>query len=67
MSNLDPFDSTNSVFTSVGLIFIAGAKITKTKLNQIVRNTGFNWLGGRHPMRESFGIVDVTDYRRRHE
>ena len=60
MSNLDPFDSTNSVFTSIGLIFTAGAKITKTRLNQITRNTGFNWLGGRHPMRESFGSVSVT-------
>ena len=60
MSDLDPFDSTKSIFTSVGLVFAAGAKLTKEKLNEVVRNTGFNWLGGRHPMRESFGVAVIT-------
>lgn len=57
MSDLNPFTST---FTRLGLSFIRGAKITKEQLNQIVNNTGFNWLGGRHPMREAFGEFVVT-------
>lgn len=56
MSDLTPF---TSVFTSAGLLLEAGAKVTMGILNKVVRNTGFNWMGGRHPMRESIGVLDV--------
>ena len=48
-----------SMFTTVGLVLSAGTKITREILNKVSNNTGFNWLGGRHPMRESFGIAEV--------
>ena len=57
MGDLSPFTST---FTTVGLLVSAGTKITRAILNQVAENTAFNWLGGRHPMRESFGITTVA-------
>ena len=57
MSNLDPF---NSDFTTDGLSITPAVKLTKSLLNKIVSNTGWNWLGGRHPMLESFGKLDFT-------
>ena len=63
MGNLTPL-STNPnerpVFTTAGLLLSEGAKITRDVLNTIANNTAFNWLGGRHPMRESSGVVTVT-------
>lgn len=54
---MNPF---TSAFTTAGLILAAGSKITMSMLNNIVNNTGFNWVGGRHPMRESLGIWAIT-------
>ena len=56
MADLTPL---TSVFTSAGLLLETGAKVTMEILNKVVDNTGFNWMGGRHPMRESIGILDV--------
>ena len=55
MANLDPL---NSDFTTEGLGLAPGVKLTKTLLNKIANNTGWNWLGGRHPMFEAFGKID---------
>ena len=57
MGDLLPLTST---FTTVGLLLSEGTKVTRDILNNIVNNTGFNWLGGRHPMRESFGMTTVA-------
>ena len=57
MSNLDPL---NSDFTTDGLSLLPGVKLTKSLLNKIVNNTGWNWLGGRYPMVEAFGKLDFT-------
>ena len=57
MANLNPF---NSVFTTLGILVASGTKVTMSILNQIVNNTGYNWLGGRHPMRESYGLSEIV-------
>ena len=56
MADLTPL---TSVFTQAGLVLAVGTKITIETLNKIVDNTGFNWLGGRHPMVEAFGITEI--------
>ena len=56
MADMNPF---SSVFTVAHMILDAGFKVTIDKLNELANNTGFNWLGGRHPMRESFGVLTI--------
>ena len=59
MGNLNPLQIPQLTFKTAGLLLSAGTKITRSIINDIAENTAFNWLGGRHPMRESFGVTSA--------
>ena len=50
---------TDSEFSFSNMRLGRGFKITMEYLNRLANNTGFNWRGGRHPMREAFGIAEI--------
>lgn len=58
MADMTPL---TSVFNSANMILGRGFKITMEYLNKLANNTGFNWRGGRYPMREAFGVIEI-DY-----
>ena len=57
MADLTPL---TSVFTSLNMKLGSGFKITMEHLNKLAANTGFNWRGGKNPMRDAFGVIEIT-------